>query len=498
MKFIKVHGCGNDALLVDAIDDTPLARWFEPSRAGVAGDVRAMCARTTGVGADVVIVLTPAPKGADVDCTMLVYNSDGSSAEMCSTGVRAAARHLLTRRRVLKESYRILTGAGVLNVRVTDRGAMVRMGRPIFALRDVPADAARLGVSRDEAIEIPLPPDIRSVLSGPCGSGGSSGIHRMSVASMGNPHAIFWCEALRAADVPLSLVGPVLEHNAAFPQRANVHFVDVRSREHVVVRTWERGAGATLACGTGACAIVAAGVRANRLERTVRVDVPGGVFTITWDQADNQMVLEGAIEDICTGEWTHPAASAIGPADWPEIVTPRLRLRPPRVADAERIAELANLRELAEMTLTVPHPYAASDAVQWIAGMGERVRTGRGREWLITRSGVEGPAAVVGAVGLGIDPAHRWAELGYWIGKDFWGAGYATEAARAVLEHAFAALGLQRIQAHFMTINPASGRVLEKIGMRREGVLESRLERFGVRRDSVVMAMTRQAWEARR
>ena len=170
----------------------------------------------------------------------------------------------------------------------------------------------------------------------------------------------------------------------------------------------------------------------------------------------------------------------------PTLETARLRLRPFSVADAPDVQRLAGAREIAATTLTVPHPYEDGLAEQWIATHGPAFTEGKSLTLAVTElaSGV-----LVGAVGLALTPRDHRAELGYWIGVPYWGRGYATEAARAIVEHGFRVLGLHRIMARHMAHNLASGRVMQKIGMTREGVLREHVFKWGRYEDLVVYAL---------
>jgi [ribosomal protein S5]-alanine N-acetyltransferase len=172
----------------------------------------------------------------------------------------------------------------------------------------------------------------------------------------------------------------------------------------------------------------------------------------------------------------------------PVLRTTRLVLRPLDEADASEIARLCADKAIAAGTLTIPHPYTLEDARKWLAMDRERSRDGRSLVWGITE--LEG-GVLAGTVGLNPDPAHDRAELGYWIGVAFWGRGYASEAAERVLEYALAEAGLNRVYASHYPWNVASGRVLEKVGMRREGVLKQHIKKWGKYEDAVFYGLTR-------
>lgn len=185
------------------------------------------------------------------------------------------------------------------------------------------------------------------------------------------------------------------------------------------------------------------------------------------------------------------------------LTTERLRLRPFELTDAPAVERLAGEREIAAGTLTVPHPYPRGAAEAWIAAHAERRARGDCVIFAVVERapGADADApgdSLRGAIGLDLDDAHRRAELGYWIGRPFWGRGLATEAARAVLDHGFGTLGLHRIHAAYFAHNARSGRVLEKLGMRREGTLREHYLKWGRFTDSVVMGILRDEHEALR
>jgi RimJ/RimL family protein N-acetyltransferase len=177
----------------------------------------------------------------------------------------------------------------------------------------------------------------------------------------------------------------------------------------------------------------------------------------------------------------------------PVLETPRLRLRPLAPADAPTVQRLASAPEIADTTLNIPHPYPESLAEQWIAGRAEVARNGGGITWAVADRASD---ELYGAISVMIAQQHRHAEMGYWVGVPFWGRGYTTEAARAVLAHCFTSLGLHRIFAHHFARNPASGRVMQKIGMRHEGDLRQHIRKGERFEDLVLYAILRDEWEA--
>ena len=178
----------------------------------------------------------------------------------------------------------------------------------------------------------------------------------------------------------------------------------------------------------------------------------------------------------------------------PQLLTGRLLLRAFTAADAPAVARLAGEREVAETTLALPHPYEEPMAVEWIAGHPAAWAQRRMLTLAIVSRDTSG---LVGCISLVLNPAHARAELGYWIGRPFWGRGYATEAATALVDYGFRELDLLRIHAGHFSRNPASGRVLEKLGMRREGVARQHLLRWGRPEDDVLWAILRAEWAAR-
>ena len=175
----------------------------------------------------------------------------------------------------------------------------------------------------------------------------------------------------------------------------------------------------------------------------------------------------------------------------PDLRTERLLLRPFRLADAPRVRELAGDRRIAATTLNIPHPYEAGMAEQWIQGHPEAFEKGRGVTFAVV---LQGERLLIGAIGLSLSPEqHRRAELGYWIGVPFWGQGYCTEAARAVVRYAFDDLGLHKITARHLATNPASGRVMQKLGMRLEGELVDETFKDGAFHTLVVYGLIRPA-----
>lgn len=280
MKFTKMHGAGNDYVYVDC--------FHEPLPADAPTLARAISDRHTGVGGDGLILICPC-EGADAE--MRMYNADGSSAEMCGNGIRCVAKyvydHGLARRNPLRIStagttYTLeldLTEGKVSRVRVD-------MGAPIFEPSRIPTT-----LSGVPPLETPLEVGGRTL--------------PVTCVSIGNPHCVTFVD--KATDELVLCVGPEVERAPQFPKRINVEFVEVLNRETVRQRTWERGSGETLACGSGACAVCVAGVLTGRSERQVTVKLLGGDLQINWSEADNHVYMTGPAAEVFSGEW---------PDDW--------------------------------------------------------------------------------------------------------------------------------------------------------------------------------------
>jgi len=285
LHFVKMHGLGNDYVYVDCFAQTTGRRDW-PALA------RAMSDRHRGVGSDGLILIAPPTAGAGADVRMEMYNADGSRGEMCGNGIRCVAKYAVRRGLVPRTGaesarIRVQTDCGVSIIEVRDARARVasvrvEMGRPILAARDIPVH-----VSGDRCVRQALQIDGRELF--------------MTSVSMGNPHCVVFVEDVSAIDLPR--LGPLIERHPAFPNRTNAHFVAVRSRSEVAMRTWERGAGATQACGSGACAVTVAGVLEGRLDRRVTCHLPGGDLEIEWPTDDGSVSMTGPAEEVFEGVW---------------------------------------------------------------------------------------------------------------------------------------------------------------------------------------------------
>lgn len=306
LEFVKYHGLGNDFVLVDRLD----ARGTPPVWGSLA---RAWCDRRTGIGADGVLVLD---SDAEADARLSIFNSDGSDGGMCGNGIRCVARHLFERRHRRGGALRVRTGRGVVTVEPRSAGglfvgATVDMGEPILDADRIPVRAEGVApggrsTPRDGLVRLALPDDIAEAWRSWSGAAGvASGREGAGLepvircVSMGNPHAVLFCE--RPEAVPLEIAGPMLETHGRFPARTNVHFVRIDSTNAATMRTWERGAGATLACGTGACAVLVAAAIEGRLQRDASIRVPGGELQIRWEQRPGHVFMTGPATEVYRG-----------------------------------------------------------------------------------------------------------------------------------------------------------------------------------------------------
>jgi diaminopimelate epimerase len=258
MKFIKMHGIGNDFVLIDGrsvdLKDTDL-----PDLA-----VR-LCDRHFGVGADGLLIVLPSKKA---DAKMRIFNPDGSEPEMCGNGIRCFAKYIYENMEKKKELMSVETNCGIMLPSVIEHKGRTAI---IEVDMDVPS-----GI-KDAAVQT----------------------YKATLVSMGNPHCVIFVDDVNKID--LGTIGPSIENDKMFPNRTNVEFVQIISKKEVIVRVWERGAGETLACGTGACASVVAGSTKNLTDRSALVHLPGGNLEIEW-QTDGHVILRGTAETVYEGE----------------------------------------------------------------------------------------------------------------------------------------------------------------------------------------------------
>lgn len=296
MKFTKMQGLGNDYIYVDA-DAEPIA---DPSALA-----RRLSDRHFGIGSDGLILISRVRPDDGADVRMRMFNADGSESEMCGNGVRCVAKFAVDRGLSRSKPLRVATGRGVLEIewRTGSDGrvhrATVSMGEPILAAARIPSVIPAVDPA-SPVVDHPLPNCFFGDLDGPwrraCGLD-----TKLTLVSVGNPHAVLYCTD--PAQVPLDRVGPFIERHPWFPQRINAHFVSVLSPREVRMRTWERGAGATLACGTGASAVCVAGVLTRRSGTSIIAHLPGGDLELSWPGAGKQVRMTGPAVDVFEGEW---------------------------------------------------------------------------------------------------------------------------------------------------------------------------------------------------
>jgi diaminopimelate epimerase len=275
IEFAKYQGLGNDFILIDNRHQAEPC--LTPQQA------IQWCDRHFGIGGDGVIFVLPGTAGADY--TMRIFNSDGSEPEMCGNGIRCLGQFIaaLEGKSGQDVTYTIHTLAGPIGPQVLADGQVrVDMGHPRLRATEIPTT---LGEKEGQVVNQPLEVAGHTYLA--------TGV------SMGNPHCMIYVEDVAA--VPLEQIGPQFEHHPAFPQRTNTEFVQVVRPDYVKMRVWERGAGITLACGTGACATVVAGVLTGVNDRRCTVELPGGCLEIDWSVADDRVYMTGPATRVFAG-----------------------------------------------------------------------------------------------------------------------------------------------------------------------------------------------------
>jgi len=271
LRFTKMHGLGNDFMVIDLV--TQHAH-IQPKHARLWGD------RHTGVGFDQLLLVEP-PQTPDVDFRYRIFNADGSEVEQCGNGARCFARFVQDKRLTTKRRVRVETRSGIIELNIRRDGQVsVDMGPPRFKPAEIPfkADAEALSY----AIEVEQQP------------------FELAALSMGNPHAVLRVEDVLSA--PVHQLGPLLENHLRFPQRVNVGFLQVLDRHRANLRVWERGAGETQACGTGACAAAVAAIRQGWMDSPVQIDLPGGSLCIEWAGPGQSVMMTGPALRVFEGQ----------------------------------------------------------------------------------------------------------------------------------------------------------------------------------------------------
>lgn len=276
MRFTKMQGLGNDYVYVNG---------FEESVDDPAALARAVSDRHFGVGADGLILILPSDEG---DVRMRMFNADGSEGQMCGNGIRCVAKYAYDRKLARVNPMRVETLAGVKRIELvldaddTVRAATVDMGEPIL-------EPARIPVSMQVKRIVDMPLKLATLA------------YHMTCVGMGNPHAVIYTDDVAA--VALASIGPQIENHPVFPERVNVHFVQVHSPQEVTMRTWERGSGITLACGTGASAVCVAGVLTGTSGRLITAHLPGGDLDLEYREDNNRVYMTGPAVEVFSGEW---------------------------------------------------------------------------------------------------------------------------------------------------------------------------------------------------
>jgi diaminopimelate epimerase len=275
IEFTKMHGAGNDFVVLDALSqELPALEAFS----------RRICDRHFGIGADQVLVVERPTAGSGADFRMDIYNADGSRVEMCANGIRAFYTFLRTHGHTRDDEVRVETLGGVVVPRHVSAGRVrVDMGLPVLEPAKIPT---QLGTSDGPVLDVALEVDGEA--------------YTVSCASMGNPHCVLEVPDPDAFDV--ATVGPRIENHAAFPNRVNVEFIRVQSRDRIEQRTWERGTGETLACGSGACAVAVTSMLRGVVDRRVAIGLRGGELEIVWESDTSHVFMTGPSAEVFTGQ----------------------------------------------------------------------------------------------------------------------------------------------------------------------------------------------------
>jgi diaminopimelate epimerase len=276
IKFVKMHGAGNDYIFVENFKDNIK----NPSKLAIE-----MSNRNFGIGSDGLILIM---KSKTADFRMRMFNSDGSESEMCGNGIRCFAKYVYDRKITSKDRIDIETKGGIKHLVLKIKNNKVEsvkvdMGEPILQREKIPM-IGDPGMVINENLHLP------------------DGVtFSITSVSMGNPHVVIYVED--AENFPVMKYGPIIENFNLFPNRTNVEFVQILNPKEVIQRTWERGAGETMACGTGASAVTVAGVLTKQTERKITVHLKGGDLRTEWNEKNNHIFLTGPAVEVFKGEW---------------------------------------------------------------------------------------------------------------------------------------------------------------------------------------------------
>lgn len=270
LRFTKMHGIGNDFVVLDCISQ----RYSPQSK-----HMQVLADRHMGVGCDQILVIE-APQQPQNDFRYRIFNADGSEVEQCGNGARCFARYVHNKGLTAKNTIRVETSGGIIELHIEDEGVRVDMGAPILLPEAIPFKAQTTAVSYNITVE---------------GQDFS-----IAAISMGNPHLVYQVEDINTA--PVETLGPLFERHPDFPNRCNAGFMQIVSRNAIKLRVYERGSGETLACGSGACAAVVAGIQQGLLDNNVTVELPGGQIDIQWSGGDNHVFQVGPAEFVFDGK----------------------------------------------------------------------------------------------------------------------------------------------------------------------------------------------------
>lgn len=275
IKFTKMNGLGNDFVILDFEE-------YEKTKMPPVQLAKKLCNRNFGIGADGLIIVNPNAEKTDI--SWLFYNSDGSVAQMCGNGMRCFSRYVFDKKFVAKKEFSVETKAGIIVPKIiSETEVRVNMGKPILQTKKIPCKS-------EKNLNIPYSVGDREF--------------KLNAVSMGNPHCVIFVKK-ESRELALKY-GSKIEHDGLFPEKTNVEFVEILSKDEVVINVWERGCGITLACGTGACATVVAGILNGHLNNTVKANLPGGALKIEWngssDNTEHNVYMTGRADYSFVGE----------------------------------------------------------------------------------------------------------------------------------------------------------------------------------------------------
>lgn len=279
LRFAKLEGLGNDYLFTE---DSPK----NPQRAA-----RLLCDRHYGVGADGLVLIMPPDDKNEADFQIRIFNPDGSEAEMCGNAIRCLGKYLYDRGNTKKQEIKVQTLRGIIPCILMVRDGRVYrvkadMGEPILERAKIPMVCAA-GEEEKKVLKEKIYLEDHNTFE-------------FMAVSMGNPHVVIWVDDVD--NFPVQKYGPMIENYSLFPNRTNVHFIQMVDEDHIKQRVWERGVGETLASGTGACAAVVAGVLSGKIKRKAKVELRGGILEIYWSEKDNHVYMTGPCKDVFEGQ----------------------------------------------------------------------------------------------------------------------------------------------------------------------------------------------------